>query len=58
MKKRTTSLHELTVKENFELVNGNKDGKRLSLRKLAEKFNISLDSVSNVLKCKAKYLNE
>ncbi len=48
-----TSPRHLTLKEKIQLINYNNssngdDG--LSQRKLAEKYNISLGSVSNILK--------
>ncbi|CAF4052485.1 unnamed protein product [Rotaria sordida] len=45
-----TSLHELTSQEKIELGFDNKDGNDLSQRKLTAEYNISLGSVSNVLK--------
>ncbi|CAF1568916.1 unnamed protein product, partial [Rotaria sordida] len=47
-----TSLHELTSQEKIELGFDNKDGNGLSQRKLTAEYNISLGSVSNVLKRK------
>ncbi|CAF4040254.1 unnamed protein product, partial [Rotaria sp. Silwood2] len=35
----------------------NQDGNSLLQRKVAEKYNISLNSVSNILKRKTEYLN-
>ncbi len=50
--------HDLTLQQKIELINDNKDGNGLSQRKLAAKYNISLGSVSNVLKRKTEYLND
>ncbi|CAF1368201.1 unnamed protein product, partial [Rotaria sordida] len=44
-----TSRHELTLQEKIQLTFDNKDGNGLSQRKLAVEYNISLDSVSNIL---------
>ncbi|CAF0951540.1 unnamed protein product [Rotaria sordida] len=52
-----TSRHELTLHEKIQLIFDNKDGNALSHRRLAKKYNISLDSVSNILKHKIEYLN-
>ena len=57
-KKRMTSRHELTLQEKIQLIFDNKDGNGLSQRRLAEKYNISLGSVSNILKRKTEYLND
>ena len=53
-----TSRHDLTLQQKVELINDSTDGKGLSERKLAAKYNISLGSVSNVLKRKTEYLND
>ena len=53
-----TSRHELTLQEKIQLIFDNKDGNGLSQRTLAEKYNISLGSVSNILKRKTEYLND
>ncbi|CAF4034027.1 unnamed protein product, partial [Rotaria sp. Silwood1] len=42
----------------IEFINDIKDDNSLSQRKLAAKYNISLGSVSNVLKRKTEYLND
>ncbi|CAF1134476.1 unnamed protein product [Rotaria sordida] len=53
-----TSCHELTLHEKVQLIYDNRDGNGLSQRKLAEKYNISLGSVSNILKRKTEYLKD
>ncbi|CAF0949341.1 unnamed protein product [Rotaria sordida] len=53
-----TSLHELTSQEKIELGFDNKDGNDLSQRKLTAEYNISLGSVSNVLKPKPYLVSE
>ena len=53
-----TSRHDLTLQQKVELINDSKDSKGLSQRKLTAKYNISLGSVSNVLKRKTEYLND
>ena len=53
-----TSRHELTLHEKIQLIYDNSDGTGLSQRILAEKYNISLGSVSNILKRKTEYLND
>ena len=45
-----TSPHHLTLKEKIQLLNDSNGGNDLSQRKLAEKYNISLGSASNILK--------
>ncbi|CAF1597859.1 unnamed protein product [Rotaria magnacalcarata] len=50
--------HDLTLQQKIELINDNRNGNGLSQRTLAVKYNISLGSVSNVLKCKAEYLDD
>ncbi|CAF5043856.1 unnamed protein product, partial [Rotaria sp. Silwood1] len=50
--------HDLTLQQKIELINDNRNGNGLSQRELAGKYNISLGSVSNVLKRKAEYLND
>ena len=47
-----TSQHHLTLKEKIQLITDSNDGNGLSQRKLAEKYNISLGSVCNILKRK------
>ncbi|CAF3287422.1 unnamed protein product [Rotaria socialis] len=49
--------HDLTLQQKIELINDNRNGNGLSQRTLAVKYNISLGSVSNVLKRKAEYLD-
>ena len=53
-----SSRHDLPLQQKVELIKDNNDGNGLSQRKLAEKYNISLGSVSNVSKRKAEYLND
>ncbi|CAF4239687.1 unnamed protein product [Rotaria sordida] len=53
-----TSCHELTLHEKVQLIYDNSDGNGLPQRKLAEKYNISLGSVSNILKRKTEYLKD
>ncbi|CAF2033975.1 unnamed protein product, partial [Rotaria magnacalcarata] len=53
-----SSRHDLSLQQKVELIKDNNDGNGLSQRKLAEKYNISLGSVSNVLKRKPEYLND
>jgi len=53
-----SSRHDLTLQQKIELINDNRNGNGLSQRALAVKYNISLGSVSNVLKRKAEYLDE
>ena len=53
-----SSWHDLTLQQKIELINDNKNGNGLPQRKLAATYNISLGSVSNVLKHKAEYLND
>ncbi|CAF1023635.1 unnamed protein product [Rotaria sordida] len=53
-----SSRHDLTLQQKIELINDNRNGNGLSQRTLAAKYNISLGSVSNVLKRKAGYLND
>ena len=50
--------HELTLQQKIELINDNRNGNGLSQRTLAAKYNISLGSVSNVLKRKGEYLDD
>ncbi len=47
-----TSPHYITLEQQIQLINDYNGGNSLSQRKLAEKYNISLGSVSNVLKQK------
>ncbi len=42
----------------MQLIFDNNEGNGLSQRKLATKYNISLGSVSNILKRKQEYLND
>lgn len=53
-----TSRHELTLQEKIQFIFDNKDGNGLSQRKLSDKYNISLGSVSNILKRKTEYLHD
>jgi hypothetical protein len=53
-----SSRHDLTLQQKIELINDNRNGNGLSQRALAVKYNISLGSVSNVLKRKAEYLDD
>jgi Mor family transcriptional regulator len=56
-----TSLRHLTLKEKIQLINDSNGGNcdnGLSQRKLAEKYNISLGSVSNILKRRKEYLRD
>jgi len=53
----TSRLHP-RLKEKVQLINDSNHGNRSSHRKLAEKYNISRGSVSNMLKRKKKYLHD
>ncbi|CAF1116814.1 unnamed protein product [Rotaria magnacalcarata] len=53
-----SSRRDLPLQQKVELIKDNNYGNGLTQRKLAEKYNISLGSVSNVLKRKAEYLND
>ena len=53
-----TTRHDLTLQEKVQLIFDNNEGNGLSQRKLATKYNISLGSVSNILKRKQEYLND
>jgi len=49
---------DLTLHDKVQLIFDNNEGNGLSQRKLAEKYKISLGSVSNILKRKEEYLND
>ncbi|CAF1258618.1 unnamed protein product [Rotaria sordida] len=53
-----TIRHDLTLQQKIELINDNRNANGLSQRTLAVKYNISLGSLSNVLKRKAEYLDD
>ncbi|CAF4213616.1 unnamed protein product [Rotaria sordida] len=53
-----TSRHHLTLKKKIQLINDSSGGNGLSQRTLAERYNISLGSVSNILKRKEEYLHD
>jgi Mor family transcriptional regulator len=53
-----TSRHHLTLNKKIELIQDNNSGNGLSQRVLAKKYNISLGSVSNILKRKKEYLHD
>jgi Mor family transcriptional regulator len=53
-----TSRHYLTLNEKIQLINDSNGSNGLSQRKLSEKYNMSLGSVSNILKRKEEYLND
>ncbi len=50
--------HDLTLQEKVQLIFDNNEGNGLSKRRLSTKYNISLGSVSNILKRKKEYLND
>jgi hypothetical protein len=50
--------HDLTLQKKIELINDHKNGNGLTQRALSTKYNISLGSVSNILKRKAEYFND
>ena len=51
-----TSRHELSLQEKIQSVYDNKSDNGLSQYKSTGEYNISLSSVSNVLKCITEYL--
>ena len=53
-----TSRHHLTLKEKIQLITDSNDSNALSQCKLAEKYNISLDSVCNILKSRNEFLQD
>ena len=53
-----TSRHHLILKEKIQLITDSNDGNGLSQCKLAEKYNISLGSFSNILKIKNEFLQD
>ena len=56
-----TSPRHLTLKGKIQLINDSNSSNGdngLSQRKLAEKYNISLGSVSNILKRRKEYLRD
>ena len=49
-----TTKHTLTLSEKIQLIHENKD--KFSYRTLADKYKISIGSVSNIIKRKAEYI--
>jgi hypothetical protein len=58
IRRTMTSRHYLTLNKKIQLIHDDNDGNGLSQRKLAVKYNISLGSVSNILKRKQEYLHD
>jgi predicted DNA-binding protein YlxM (UPF0122 family) len=52
------SRHDLTSQHKIQLIYDSNCDDGLSQRKLVEKYNISLDSLSDILKRKIEYLND
>jgi hypothetical protein len=52
------SRHKLSLQEKLQLIYDNKYRNGLLERRLTGKYNISLDSVSNIFKHKIEYLYE
>jgi hypothetical protein len=52
-----TFRRHCTLNEKIQLINDSNSGNGTSQRKLAEKYNIQLDFVSNILKCRKEYFH-